>query len=54
MVNVMIETAGTWTLGETVVDWSGRSGRTPNAMWITEVDADGFYAALRASLATLP
>ncbi|WP_412770853.1 nucleoside hydrolase [Ralstonia solanacearum] len=54
MVNVMIETVGTWTLGETVVDWSGRSGRTPNAMWITEVDADGFYAALRASLATLP
>ncbi len=54
MVNVMIETVGTWTLGETVVDWSGRSGRAPNAMWITEVDADGFYAALRASLATLP
>ncbi|MFM0432447.1 nucleoside hydrolase [Paraburkholderia aspalathi] len=53
-VNVMIETVGEWTLGETVVDWSGHSGRKPNATWITEVDADGFYAALRARLATLP
>ncbi|WP_211613364.1 nucleoside hydrolase [Paraburkholderia haematera] len=53
-VNVMIETIGEWTLGETVVDWSGHSGRKPNATWIAEVDADGFYAALRARLATLP
>ncbi|MGC2967636.1 nucleoside hydrolase [Paraburkholderia aspalathi] len=53
-VNVMIETVGEWTLGETVVDWSGHSGRKPNATWITEVDADGFYATLRARLATLP
>ncbi|MFL9862990.1 nucleoside hydrolase [Paraburkholderia fungorum] len=53
-VNVMIETVGEWTLGETVVDWSGHSGRKPNATWITDVDADGFYTALRARLATLP
>jgi purine nucleosidase len=53
-VNVMVETTGQWTLGETVVDWSGHSGRAPNATWITEVDADAFYAALRASIATLP
>nr|WKF55724.1 Pyrimidine-specific ribonucleoside hydrolase RihA [Paraburkholderia busanensis] len=53
-VNVVIETTGEWTLGETVVDWSGHSGRKPNATWITEVDADGFYAALQARVATLP
>lgn len=54
LVNVVVETTGQWTLGETVVDWNGRSGRTPNATWITEVDADAFYAALRASIARLP
>jgi purine nucleosidase len=54
LVNVVVETTGQWTLGETVVDWSGHSGRAPNATWITDVDADAFYAALRASIATLP
>jgi len=53
-VNVEIETAGEWTLGETVVDWTGRSTRAPNAVWITEVDADGFYAELQACIANLP
>ncbi|AMH43160.1 MULTISPECIES: nucleoside hydrolase [Burkholderiaceae] len=54
LVNVVVETTGQFTLGETVVDWSGHSGRAPNATWITDVDADAFYAALRASIATLP
>lgn len=54
LVNVVVETTGQWTIGETVVDWNGRSGRAPNATWITEVDADAFYAALRDSIATLP
>ncbi|MDE1180412.1 nucleoside hydrolase [Paraburkholderia sp.] len=54
LVNVVVETTGQWTLGETVVDWNGRSGRAPNATWITEVDADAFYAALHASISTLP
>ncbi|AKZ27922.1 nucleoside hydrolase [Ralstonia pseudosolanacearum] len=53
-VNVVVETAGQWTLGETVVDWEGRSGRAPNAMWIHDVDADRFYAALLDSVAKLP
>ncbi|RQQ01976.1 nucleoside hydrolase [Burkholderia stagnalis] len=53
-VNVAIETAGQWTLGETVVDWNGRSGRAPNATWINEVDADRFYAALVERIAKLP
>ncbi|AQW29337.1 nucleoside hydrolase [Ralstonia syzygii subsp. celebesensis] len=53
-VNVVVETSGQWTLGETVVDWDGRSGRAPNAMWINDVDADRFYAALLDSVAKLP
>ncbi|SAK95988.1 nucleoside hydrolase [Caballeronia ptereochthonis] len=53
-VNVVVETTGQWTLGETVVDWNGRSGRAPNATWINEVDADRFYAALLDSVSKLP
>ncbi|WP_241026635.1 nucleoside hydrolase, partial [Burkholderia sp. Se-20378] len=53
-VNVMVETTGQWTLGETVVDWNGRSGRAANATWINEVDAERFYAALVERIAKLP
>lgn len=53
-VNVEIETAGKWTLGETIVDWNGHSGRAPNTTWINEVDSDRFYAALLESVAKLP
>lgn len=53
-VNVMVETTGQWTLGETVVDWNGRSGRAVNATWITEVDADRFYQVVANTLHELP
>jgi len=53
-VNVEIETSGEWTLGETVVDWTGRTGRAANATWITQVDADGFYRVLLQRIAKLP
>ncbi|NHL69856.1 nucleoside hydrolase [Burkholderia ambifaria] len=53
-VNVVVETTGQWTLGETVIDWNGRSGRAPNATWINEVDADRFYATLAERIAKLP
>jgi purine nucleosidase len=53
-VNVVIETAGKWTLGETVVDWTGRTGRTINAKWINEVDADSFYTMLCEKIRNLP
>lgn len=53
-VNVAVETLSDLTLGETVVDWTGRTGRAPNALWITDVDADGFYAMLAQHIATLP
>ena len=37
-VPVAVETAGTHTLGATVVDWWGVTGKPPNAHWVTEVD----------------
>lgn len=53
-VNVAVETTGLLTLGETVVDWNGRSKRPANAMWLTDVDADRFYDTLLARISRLP
>jgi purine nucleosidase len=53
-VNVAIETQGEFTIGETVVDWHGITERTPNALWINEVDADGFYTLLTETVTQLP
>ena len=40
-VPVAVETEGTHTLGATVVDWWGVTGKPPNADWVTEVDGEG-------------
>ena len=40
-VPVAVETEGTHTLGATVVDWWGATGKPPNAHWVTEADGDG-------------
>jgi purine nucleosidase len=53
-VNVAIETQSLLTVGMTVVDWWGVSGRPPNARFLNAVDADGFYALLTDMLARLP
>jgi purine nucleosidase len=53
-VNVDIETRGEFTTGATVVDFRGYSRRAPNALWISEVDVDGFHALLNAQIARLP
>ena len=45
-VPVAVETRGTHTLGATVVDWWGVTGRPPNADWITEVDGDAVLELL--------
>ena len=37
-VRVEIETAGTFTFGQTVADWRGQYGREPNATVLLEVD----------------
>lgn len=50
---VDIECDSPMTLGHTVVDWWGRSGRTPNATVMTDVDADGFFALITERLACL-
>jgi purine nucleosidase len=53
-VNVAVETESPLTLGRTVVDWFGVSGRRANAKFLTEVDAEGVYDLLTAGLARLP
>lgn len=52
-VNVVIETKGEFTTGMTVADWWGVSGRDPNALWLRDVDRDGFFALLTERLARL-
>lgn len=52
-VNIAIETASPLTAGMTVVDWWDVTARTPNAQFLTTVDADGFYALLTERLAGL-
>jgi purine nucleosidase len=52
-INVEIETEGRFTTGMTVADWWGVSGRAANALFLGNVDADGFYALLTERLARL-
>jgi purine nucleosidase len=53
-VNVAIETQSPLTLGMTVIDWRGNSGRSPNARVIETADADGIYRLLVERLGRLP
>ena len=53
-VNVAIETQSPLTIGMTVVDWWGATGRKPNVRFMNTVDADGFYDLLTERLARLP
>lgn len=48
--HVAIETASETTMGMTVVDWWGTTGRPPNARVLTEIDADGFFKILLVKL----
>ncbi|MCT4553819.1 MAG: nucleoside hydrolase [Pelagimonas sp.] len=52
-INVEIETASPLTRGMTVADWWGVTDRAPNATFIGDVDADGFFALLTERLARL-
>lgn len=49
-VNVAVECESALTLGMTVVDWRGISGRAVNATVLHTVDADGIYTLLEARL----
>ena len=44
--NVKIETESSLTLGHTSVDFWGVEGNIPNAIWMQDVDDDGFYDLL--------
>lgn len=45
-VNVEIETQSELTRGMTVADWWGVTDRKPNAMFMGDLDADGFFDLL--------
>ncbi|WP_316976953.1 nucleoside hydrolase [Shumkonia mesophila] len=47
---VDVECDSPLTLGHTVVDWRGRTGRTPNATVMTAIDSAGFFALLGTRL----
>ena len=53
-VNVAIETQSQLTMGMTVVDWWGVTGRGPNVRLMNTVDAHEFYELLTEKLAHLP
>ena len=52
-INVEIETASELCLGMTVADWWRVTDRPANALFIGDVDADGFFDLLTERLATL-
>lgn len=52
-INVEIETQSELTLGMTVADWWGVTDRPANALFIGDLDADGFYALLTERIARL-
>jgi purine nucleosidase len=52
-VNVEVETRSDLTLGMTVADWWRVTDRTPNALFIGDADADGFFELLTQRLARL-
>ena len=54
LCNVEVETASPLTLGATVVDWLGKTGRPKNCLWITECDAATMYARMLDRLRSLP
>lgn len=49
-INVEIELEGTYTAGMTVADWWRVTDRPANALFVRDVDADGFYALLTERL----
>src|SRR5262249_55334372 len=53
-VNVAIETQSRLTIGMTVVDWWGVTGRKPNVRWMNTVDSEGFYTLLTEKFGALP
>ncbi len=53
-INVVIETASELTVGMTVADYWGVTGRVRNVNFLRSGDAEGFYALLTERLSRLP
>ncbi len=53
-INVEIETNSALTMGMTVADWWQITDKPRNALFLGEVNAEGFYALLTERLARLP
>lgn len=51
-VNVVIETARSWSYGATVCDLQGVTGRKPNALIAQDLDAGAFWDLMLDALAT--
>ena len=52
-INVAVETGSDLTLGMTVADWWRVTDRAPNATFMGDLDAEGFYRLLTDRLARL-
>ena len=52
-INVTIETQSELTMGMTVADWWRVTDRAPNATFMNQIDADGFFELLTTRLARL-
>ena len=52
-VNIEIEIESALTLGMTVTDWWRVTDRPPNAMFMRDIDANGFFELLTERLARL-
>ena len=50
---VQIETSSEMTMGQSVIDWWGVTGKPANARVLGGIDADGFYALIANRLSTL-
>ncbi|WP_025886415.1 nucleoside hydrolase [Asaia prunellae] len=54
LVNVEVETQSALSSGQTVVDYWSVTGRAANALYLRDVDSDGFYQVLTERLSRLP
>lgn len=53
-INVTVETGSELTVGMTVADYWGVTGKAKNVHYMRSVDADGFYALITERLKRLP
>ena len=53
-VNVDIETSSELTMGQTVVDTLGISGKQQNVLWMNSVDSDKLFELINKSASILP